>query len=191
MLQAPNGFGKTLTAAHIVQRALDKSNRTIITVPALSLGLVTDIHHDRLDDGEPRRRNAEADDRSEPLPRLCDDCKAVIPRRATRCPECGAIREAKSTVVHQDGELIELGSGRTSTLRPTLEDRAAFFGELKWIAGERGYTSGWASHKFKEKFGVWPNDPRVKFVVPTSPSLKTKNWVRSRQIAFAKARAHG
>ena len=37
MLQAPTGFGKTLTAAHIIQRALDKGKRVAFVVPALSL----------------------------------------------------------------------------------------------------------------------------------------------------------
>jgi DNA repair protein RadD len=37
MLQAPTGFGKTLTAAHIIQRALDKGKRVAFIVPALSL----------------------------------------------------------------------------------------------------------------------------------------------------------
>ena len=37
MLQAPTGFGKTLTAAHIIQCALDKGKRVAFTVPALSL----------------------------------------------------------------------------------------------------------------------------------------------------------
>jgi DNA repair protein RadD len=37
MLQAPTGFGKTLTAAHIIQRALDKGKRVAFTVPAVSL----------------------------------------------------------------------------------------------------------------------------------------------------------
>ena len=37
MLQAPTGFGKTLTAAHIIRRALDKDKRVAFTVPALSL----------------------------------------------------------------------------------------------------------------------------------------------------------
>ena len=37
MLQAPTGFGKTLTAAHIIQRALDKGKRIAFTVPAISL----------------------------------------------------------------------------------------------------------------------------------------------------------
>jgi DNA repair protein RadD len=37
LLQAPTGFGKTLTAAHIIRRALDRGKRVAFTVPALSL----------------------------------------------------------------------------------------------------------------------------------------------------------
>jgi len=64
----------------------------------------------------------------------------------------------------------------------------AFYGELRWLATVRGYAPGWASHKFKERFGLWPNDWQVQLASPREPSLKTKNWLRSRQIAFAKGR---
>ena len=37
MLQAPTGFGKTLTAAHIIARALDKGKRVAFTVPSINL----------------------------------------------------------------------------------------------------------------------------------------------------------
>jgi DNA repair protein RadD len=37
LLMMPTGAGKTLTSAHIIRRALDKSNAVIFTVPALSL----------------------------------------------------------------------------------------------------------------------------------------------------------
>jgi DNA repair protein RadD len=37
MLQAPTGFGKTLKAAHIIQRARAKGKRVAFVVPALSL----------------------------------------------------------------------------------------------------------------------------------------------------------
>ena len=37
MLQAPTGFGKTLTAAHIIERALDKGKRVAFTVPSINL----------------------------------------------------------------------------------------------------------------------------------------------------------
>jgi DNA repair protein RadD len=90
--------------------------------------------------------------------------------------------------------LIELGARRSGSAEPTIADRASVYGELRWIAQDRGYATGWASHKFKEKFGVWPNDPRIRNVRAIPPSLKTKDWLVSRQIAFAKARgrvAHG
>ncbi len=158
----------------------------------LRLGLVTDIHHDRLDDGESRKSGAAGEEPSKPLPRLCEDCQAVLPRSTKVCPECGKVREARTDVEHVDGELVELGSNKTSRAAPTVADMALFHGELRWIASVRGYAHGWAAHKFRERFGVWPNDWRVRTADPREPSLKTKNWLRSRQIAFAKAkRAHG
>ena len=77
---------------------------------------------------------------------------------------------------------------RRSGANATIADKAAFFSELKGYATLRGYNDGWASHKYRERFGVWPNDPRVRCARPTPPSLKTKNWIISRQIAFAKAK---
>jgi hypothetical protein len=155
----------------------------------LRLGLVTDIHHERLDDGSPRKKVADRDERSEPLPCLCDNCKAVLPPRIKVCPVCGPVREANSHVQHRDGELVELGSsGRSSRIVP-IGERAVL--ELRSIAQQQGYASGWAKHKFREKFGVWPN-PRIHSAATAPPSLKTKQWVRSRQIAYAKGRAaHG
>jgi DNA repair protein RadD len=157
----------------------------------LRLGLVSDINHDRLDDGEPRRNMGERAERAAPLPRLCDECKAVLPARAMRCPGCGAICEAKSAVVHLDGELVELGSGKSSAARATMDDKAAFYGEVQWIARERGYSAGWASHQFRDRFGVWPNDWPVRNAPLARPSLKTRQWVLSRMIAYAKGRAIG
>ena len=159
----------------------------------LRLGLVTDIRHDVLDDGEPKRRDdAEERRREARLPVLCEECKTILPRGARVCPVCGTAREARSAVEHRDGELVELGSGRRSASSPTIAEKDAFFAELQWMARERGYAPGWASHKFRERFGVWPNEPRVRYAQPAAPSLKTRNWVRSRQIAWARGRAaHG
>jgi DNA repair protein RadD len=87
-----------------------------------------------------------------------------------------------------------LGSRRIGERAPDIAEKAAFFGELKGYATRQGYSDGWASHKYRERFGGWPNDPRVRYARPTPPSLKTKNWIVSRRIAFAKARgvaAHG
>jgi hypothetical protein len=41
-------------------------------------------------------------------------------------------------------------------------------------------------HKFREKFGCWPDH---RDVVPRPPSPEVRSWVKSRAIAFAKAQA--
>jgi DNA repair protein RadD len=160
----------------------------------LRLGMVTDIGQDYLDDGSERSSVSHKREAGEPLPRVCDECKAVVPRLAKSCPCCGTQIRAKTDVETVDGELIELGERRTGSAQPTISDKATLYGELLWIARERAYSANWVSHKFRVIFGVWPNDPRIRNARAIPPSLKTKNWLTSRMIAFAKARgrvAHG
>ena len=156
----------------------------------LRLGLVTDIGQEHLDDGKERQGAVQrARERGEPLPKLCEECRAVVHRTARDCVSCGAPIHAKTEVESVDGELVELGSRRSGGNALDITEKTAFFAELKGYATARGYNGGWASHKYRERFGIWPNDPRIKFAVACVPSLKTKNWIVSRQIAFAKATA--
>jgi DNA repair protein RadD len=65
----------------------------------LRLGMVTDIGQDHLDDGKERQNaNQRTRERSEPLPRLCEGCKAVVPRAARECPSCGSPIHARTEV---------------------------------------------------------------------------------------------
>jgi superfamily II DNA or RNA helicase len=159
----------------------------------LRLGMVTDVGQEYLDNGKERRNGGKrAREHSEPLPKLCQDCRAVLPSAARVCLSCGAPIHARTDVESVDGELIELNARRSGARNPDVVEKAAFFGELQGYAQVRGYSEGWASHKYRERFGVWPNDPRIRCATPTPPSLKTVNWIRSRQIAFAKRRrSHG
>jgi DNA repair protein RadD len=161
----------------------------------LRLGIVTDITQNRLDNGRERRTAVNGKrERSERLPKRCDECKAVVAPGAKACPSCGAPFRAKTEVESAEGDLVEFGSRRTGSAAPSIAEKISFHGELLWIARERGLKPGWTGYKFKERFGAWPNDPRVRSATPRPPSLKTKNWIVSRQIAFAKARgraAHG
>jgi DNA repair protein RadD len=163
----------------------------------LRLGMVTDVGQDHLDDGKERQNaNPWARERGEPLPKLCDDCKAVVPRAARECPNCGAPIQARNEVEAIDGYLVELGARRTGARHLSIEDKAAFYGELRGYAAVRGYSNpdGWCAHKYKEKFGVWPNLPSIRTAPPRAPSEATRGWIISRNIAFHKARgraAHG
>jgi DNA repair protein RadD len=83
----------------------------------------------------------------------------------------------------REGNLGLLDRSKRAAPAFTQAERDAFHQELAWIAQDRGYKPGWASFKYKEKFGEWP---RSKFAVPRTPSPATRSWVRSRQIAYAK-----
>jgi DNA repair protein RadD len=102
-----------------------------------------------------------------------------------QCPCCDFIPVPQAGAVHRDGELIELAS-RNQAKPASESERRIWYTELKAIQIERSYKPGWAAHKFKEKFGHFPpwsyND-----LTPSEPSLSTRNWVRSRQIAYVKA----
>ena len=131
------------------------------------------------------RRQRKQREQSEPLPKLCEACKAVVPIAAKACPACGAPVRALTTVQEVEGDLVELGSRRSGQRDIPEWERRRFYAELLGLAEERGYAAGWAAHKFKEKFAHWPNGyDRVAM----EPSVSTRNWVKSRQIAFAKAR---
>jgi DNA repair protein RadD len=156
----------------------------------LRLGLVTDIHHDRLDDGEQRKSVTEKQgEKSEPLPVSCEECKTVLRPRTKICEQCGHVRIAKAGFVYDDGELVRLGSRPKPSIVPTSTEKVQFHRELRWYAREKGYSPGWVCHKFREKFGHGPDG--FTWGEPGRPSIKTQNWIRSRQIAYLKGRVRG
>jgi hypothetical protein len=84
-----------------------------------------------------------------------------------------------------DGELGEVSRQRyvrANTYGPA--EKTKFYSQLLYIGQQKGYKNGWAAHKHKERFGDWPAS---RYVPPIPPEPATLAWVRSRQIAYAKA----
>lgn len=149
----------------------------------LRLGFVTDIHHQKLDDG--RERQKAQPKAIEALPKKCPKCTFLKPPKTPNCPACGFKPEPKCDVVSKDGELVEY-AGRSQRVVQREQERAEFYRQLKHYASNRNYQRGWISHKYKEKFGHWPpSDYERLLAMPPTPS--TLGWIRSRQIAYAKA----
>jgi hypothetical protein len=106
------------------------------------------------------------------------------PAKVAICPCCGFKPEVQNKVKARDGELVEFTS--RSAIKPANEiERQAFYAELKSYSITRNYNPGWKKHKFREKFGFWPNG--LDHIPPSPPSPTTLSWIRSRQIAWAKA----
>lgn len=159
----------------------------------LRLGYVTDIYGE-LHDGKPRAER-EAQEREPILPRECKNCSLLVPPATKVCPHCGFERKViAKTVKTLDGELSEFDGMKLTAAQKrnnrnmSKADKAAFHGELKWYADYKGYKSGWASMKYRDRFGVWPNDPEIKYAEPREPSYDTDRWIRSQNIRWAKGK---
>ncbi len=148
------------------------------------LGFVTDIHHAQLCDGTAKEAKAERD---EPLPKACPKCAFMKPPRTSKCPACGFHAVAQSNVENVAGELKELKAKGKANRNWTSAQKEYFYGQLRWIAEDRGYRSGWAANQYRAMFGVWPNAYRDAY--PVAPNEDTLSWVKSQQIRYSKSRA--
>lgn len=147
---------------------------------ALRLGLVTDVHHDALDDSEPGEKSSYTP-RPDRLPVPCKACNTAFIGLA--CPVCGEPRRLAANVPQAEGALKKLSG---ENLPPTMEEKQRFYSMCIWVCNERGYKPGWAGNKYREKFSVWP---RGLVWEPLAPDQAFWNWEKSRRIAWAKAQA--
>jgi DNA repair protein RadD len=152
----------------------------------LRLGFVTDIHHEELDTG--KKKDSTAQERKEPLPKECPSCTFLKPAKVHTCPHCGFKPEKQSEIEHAQGELAELSAGekRKAALnrKTSVAEKTQFLSELKTWAVQKGYGDGWAAHKYRAKFGVWPDKIHAAPGAPVSD--ETKKFIIAQQIRFAK-----
>lgn len=161
-----------------------------------SLGLPTDIDHDALDDG---RGKGDADEGEEKpkkkiaLPYECKSCQCLVPPKSLECPACGTVARRAVHIKQEAGELVEMGSERAKRQKdPPIhqqlqnEGKDAIMGQLRYVASERDRSEGWAAQKFREIFEVWPN--HYKNSLLRAPSAMLLGWLRSRDIAYARAK---
>jgi DNA repair protein RadD len=156
------------------------------------LGMVTDIHHEYLDDGRLDQNKVK---RKPPLPKPCPKCAFLIPVGAKTCPECGFERKApESKIIEREGQLVEIGSAwrmkkpnfRDAKLFPyTYAEKMAFYAQLRAYALTRDYKPGWAKMQFKEKFKEWPAWSWDGLPVAPKIGPEVQQYIRSRFIAWA------
>ncbi|MET3925962.1 DEAD/DEAH box helicase [Devosia sp. 2618] len=148
-----------------------------------TLGYVTDIKHEKLDAGR-MATAAKADRKPQPIkvPKECTSCHFLKPAGVHTCPECGFAPERREDIATADGELFQVKGGKG---KDDLQTKQRFWSGLLWYCDQRGYSEGWASHKFKERFGVWPRGLQGQ---AAQPDIHCRNYVRSSQIRYAKAK---
>lgn len=108
----------------------------------------------------------------------CPKCSSLWPRNSDSCPNCGHTRVRLNLIEHVDGELVELGAGAN---RETKQD---WYSQILWYANAKHWSRGFVMHKYRERFGVWPQGMKD---VPKPMTTEVAKWIKSRQIAWAEA----
>jgi len=158
---------------------LDHSDTT------LRLGFPSDIHHDHLDDGKHQKSNGSRKEKTTSLPKECPKCSYLKPAGIRQCTQCGFVPERQSQIEERSGQLVQLNGRRKGRADATPHSQQDVYSMLLWVAQERGYKPGYAAAKFKDRYGHWP---RGLLALPKPPDAILLNWLKSRAIAFHKAR---
>jgi DNA repair protein RadD len=114
----------------------------------------------------------------------CSQCGALR-TGGEACPHCGFLPKRRAdAIIFPEGELARIDQYGRPIESSDPNERMRWHSMLTHIAMDRHYKPGWAAYKFKEKFGNWPPRPAPP---PMEPSREVLSWVRSRNIAWAKA----
>lgn len=142
------------------------------------LGYPTDDLPLQLCDGE--KKQTEKREQKEKKDRLCPNCKMI--KRGKICSNCGHVSESKQIEIENaDGEI-----GKVK--KHSKAEKQDWYSQLLCYCRDRGYRSGWAANKYREKFGVWPKNLSE---IQKNPDVEVLNWIKSRQIAWSHSRKNG
>lgn len=98
------------------------------------------------------------------------------------CGGCGYEKPQSQHIVAVPGELEELAAANKK-LHSSNQD---FYSQLLFYGRSRGFKEGWAAYKYKDRYGVFP---RGLHETPKPPTPETFNWIKSRNIAYAKRKS--
>jgi superfamily II DNA or RNA helicase len=145
-------------------------------------GWYEDIYHEALDITPPQVKGCayqqEVAPAQEQKKKVCNICRNLLRRGAMNCPICGNRIVEDTTVVIKGelGELIPQKGSKKEKNKPRQErsEEQALYSGLIYFAQRHGFNEHWADHKFREKFGVWPN--RLE-KVPMTPRKAVKEFI--------------
>ena len=159
---------------------------------SIDLGYPEDMTIDELLDGsEPKeaKRIKKEKEQREKLPKECPQCHYMKPAGQYVCARCGYKPINGEDVEVDESRELEIVKGKKKQY--TKQEKQAFYSELLGYRNEaklnrgKNYSDGWVANQYRQRFNVWPKglNGTVK-----APSTETRNYIKSRMIAFAKGR---
>ena len=135
-----------------------------------------------LDDGEQNfKEERQIKEREEKETRIqtCPLCQRQMMGIRCACGYMIPIREQLET----DGTMLQKIE---KTRNYSMAEKSEWYSSLLRYARVKGYSDGFAAHKYKEKFGVWPRSLNVN---PNRPMLpEVEKWLVHKQIKWSKGR---
>ncbi|OLL07528.1 reverse gyrase [Klebsiella pneumoniae subsp. pneumoniae] len=155
------------------------------------LGFPDSIEYDDLpakNDGMKESAGRTAEEREVKLPKECPECHFMKPAGVYVCPKCGFKPLAGQDVETDTGRNIK--KLKKSEKVHTKAEKQSWWSQIKFYQRQREsmgspVSDGWCSHTFRDKFGEWPNG-LSDFPMEVTPVVA--NYIKHKQIAFAKAR---
>lgn len=168
-----------------IQRTSEGKERAIYLDHAGNIarhGFPESIVPESLDDGEKGYNERKLTrDKKEPTVTNCPQCYQQMIGIRCKCgyeiPVTKRLETTKELLVK-----LQQGSGN----KHTAEQKEKWYSELIAYGNAKGYKSGWAANKYKEKFGVWPDN--VKTFKTFNISAEVRGWLTHIQIKNAKTR---
>jgi len=128
-------------------------------------------------------------------PITCLSCQHVYTGQL-KCPHCGTIpvKERYGQDVEEIdavlGEIVYKGAvdKRKKEKAPSMEEKQSWYSQLLQHAKNKGFSDGWAAHKYRDKYSVWPKN-LDKITKPVT--INVANWIKSQAIRRAKSPSMG
>lgn len=156
------------------------------------LGFPDEIEYEELpdsSDGMKQQGSSFREKKLEKKPKECPSCHYMKTAGVYVCPKCGF-----KPLMGEDVDVDEtrgLSKMNGSERIYTREEKQSWWSQIKFYQRQRSDTGkpisdGWCSHTFKKKFGVWP---RNLHDTPTEITPEVSNFIRSKNIAWAKTQS--
>lgn len=122
----------------------------------------------------------------------CKNCGTVF-RGQRECPLCGHVMIPPGKPIPiVEGDLHEVDAGMTGDKAPgrnaTMGEKIEFYGMLRTLGMQRGWSAGRIAHLYRSYFNAWPNDSRIKDAQLQEPNMTVINWVKYQNIKYARSK---
>ena len=134
-----------------------------------------------LEEGKDIRELKKKQDQENEAPKeiVCTNCGNIFSGQR-ECPRCGSeLIPGTEAIPYKKADLKKVDK----------TDPATFYAMLLFYAKEKKFKTGWANHTYHKKYGMWPIHGSVNEITPVQPNQEVSKFIKSRYIAYRRARA--